>query len=155
MSWLEYRTPALDHATRAELRRVDEIQSCFLRKAGVDEVTALMEFNLAPLQFRRDVAMLGMIHRAAIGEGPPQLREMFRRRASSTLLHDPFEGSRPPLVRRSAWGLIPVYNKLGSGARSITSVKDLQWYLQEWIKTLINKGLIDQYKDWKAAYSPR
>ena len=135
LSWLEYQTPAIYHVTRALLRRVDGIQSRFLLDIGIDEVTALMEFNLAPLQMRRDLAMLGVLHRAALGQGPPQLRKLFRRKPGSTLLIDPFETAMPPIVRRSAWGLISVYNRLGGGARSIMTVKDFQWSLQERAKT--------------------
>ena len=50
--FLEYRTPAKYHARRDALSRLDTVQSRFLRKAGMDEVSALMHFNLAPLQMR-------------------------------------------------------------------------------------------------------
>ena len=87
---------------------------------------------------RRDVAMLGMIHRATSGKGPPQLQQLFRRRASSLRLEDPFHGTTSrPLIKRSAWRLVPVYNRLGSGAHSILEVKDFQFYLQERVKRLI------------------
>ena len=61
------------------LEKLDNIQKRFLCDAGADEVTALMEFNLAPLGMRRDIAMLGMLHRAALREGPQQLWEHFRK----------------------------------------------------------------------------
>ena len=83
LSFLEFRTPAIYHARRDALSRLDKVQSRFLRKAGMDEVSALMHFNLAPLQMRRDIAMLGVLHRAALGEGPPQLKELFQRRPGS------------------------------------------------------------------------
>ena len=121
--------------------------------ANLDKVTALIEFSLAPLIMRRDIAMLGMIHRAAFGEGPPQLRQMFRRRLGSYMLEDPYAATgRSPLVRRSAWGLVPVYNRLGSGAQSILTVKDFQAYLQVRVKRLIERHGAD---DWKHTYSPR
>ena len=59
LSFLEYRTPAIYHATRAVLSRLDAVQSKFLNDIGVDEVTALDVFHLAPLSVRRDIAMLG------------------------------------------------------------------------------------------------
>jgi hypothetical protein len=152
LSWIEYRTAAIYHATRAVLCNLDAVQSRFLRKVGVDEITALMEFNLAPLELRRDIAMLGLLHRAAIREGPPQLQTMFKRRVGSSLLHDPYEHRRPPLVRRSAWGVIPIYNRLGSDARNIATVKDFQFYLIERVRTIVRKGLVE---DWKRVYSPR
>ena len=121
----------------------------------MDEVSALMHFNLAPLQMRRDIAMLGVLHRAALGEVPPQLKELFQWRPGSYMLADRFHG-RPmhPLVKRSVWALVPVYNKLGSGAQKICNVKLFQQYLQERVKTLITKNLADLDR-WDCEYSPR
>ena len=153
LSYVEYRTAAIYHATTTLLCRLDRAQDRFLKEIGVDPRTALLEYGLAPLSMRRDIAMLGMLHRAALGEGPPQLRQMFRRRPGSWLLADPYQDvTRSPLIRRSAWGLIPVYNRLGSGAQNIQTVKDLQFYLQERVKKLINSGLVE---DWQSSYSPR
>ena len=153
LSFIEYRTPAIYHATRHLLSKVDAIQTRFLRNAGVDEVTALMHFNLAPLSMRRDIAMLGVVHRAAIGEGPPQLKRLIKRAPGGFQLLDPYSGrTTPPVVKRSVWGLLPVYNKLGSNAQSIATVKDFQAYLQERAKVIIQKNLIEE---WTDLYSPR
>ena len=69
LSYLEYRTPAIYHATRAVLCRLDAVQTRFLKDIGVDEVTALLGFHLAPLSARRDMALLGLIHRVVLGKG--------------------------------------------------------------------------------------
>jgi hypothetical protein len=45
LRFLEFRTPAIYHAMRDALSRLDKVQSRFLRKAGVNEVSALMHFN--------------------------------------------------------------------------------------------------------------
>ena len=120
----------------------------------MDEVTALMQFNLAPLSMRRDIAMFGMVHRAALGGGPPQIQRLIKRAPGGFQVLDPYRGrGTPPVIRRSAWGLLPVYNKLGSGAQSIKTVKDFQFYLQERVKALISKGLAGD--DWASTYSPR
>ena len=74
LSFIEYKTPGLYHATAGVLEQVDRIQEGFLREMGLSEVDALMQYNLAPLWSRRDMAMLGVIHRAAVGKGPLQLR---------------------------------------------------------------------------------
>ena len=39
LSYLEYRTPAIYHATRAVISRLDAVQTRFLRDVGVDDVT--------------------------------------------------------------------------------------------------------------------
>ena len=91
LSYLEYRTPAVYHATRSVLDKLDEVQRRFLRNVGVDEETARLEFNLAPLEMRRDIAMLGVIQRAAIKEGPPQLQQLFQKSQGGFRVIDPFE----------------------------------------------------------------
>ena len=75
LSYLEYRTPAIYHAKREALQKLDRVQSKLLSDIGVDEVTALIEFNLAPLSARRDMAMLGVIHRTVLGKGPPHFKQ--------------------------------------------------------------------------------
>ena len=50
----------------------------FLRDIGIDEITALVTFHLAPLATRRDIAMLGLIHRTILGKGPSQFNAFFQ-----------------------------------------------------------------------------
>ena len=153
LAYIEYRTPAVYHATRAALERLDNIQIKFLHDAGVNETDALIHFNLAPLRMRRDIAMLGMLHRAAIGKGPSQLLQLFKRRPGSFRLEDPYEDlTCAPLIKRSAFGLVKVYNKLGSGAHNISSVHDFQAYLQGRAKQLVMTGYTDK---WDRLYCPR
>ena len=78
LSYIEYKTAAIYHATQGELSIIDRIQAGFLRELGISENDALLHFNLAPLHTRRDIAMLGVIHRAAIGRAHPQLRVFFK-----------------------------------------------------------------------------
>ena len=92
----EYRTPAIYHATRAILCRLDAVQTRFLKDIGVDEVTALTVFHLAPLCARRDMALLGFIHRTVLGKGPDQFREFFKLEDQSMALQDPRRTSKPP-----------------------------------------------------------
>ena len=112
-----------------------------------------MEFNLAPLATRRDMALLGMVHRAVLGKGPQHFKEFFRL--------EPVEGqrhrfhvqdlTRTRLSKRSALGLIPIYNMLPSWAVETFSVKHFQTNLQELLKCRAQDGC----DDWQATYSPR
>ena len=90
LGYVEYRTPALYHATCTTLRPLNQLQTSFLHNAGLTELEGLMVFNLAPLPTRRDIAMLGLIHRTALGKGPEQFQEFFfpaaRRSAHRTRL---------------------------------------------------------------------
>ena len=57
------------------LKGLDDIQSRMLRIVNATEIDAFVYFNLAPLSTRRDIAMLGIIHRAALGKGPALLMQ--------------------------------------------------------------------------------
>ena len=66
LSFVEYKTPGIYHAATTVLEAIDRIQDHFLRQIGIPQVDALLNFSLSPLHARRDIAMLGFLHRAAI-----------------------------------------------------------------------------------------
>ena len=152
LSYLEYRTPAIYHAIRAVLRRPDAVQHNFLRDVGVDDVSALVHFHLAPLSMRRDIAMLGMIHRTILGKGPQQFLEFFRRDPNHSLkLVDPCLASRSPLMKRSALGLVAVYNMLPRKVVSAKTVSSFQRGLQE----IVTSFAVSSHPQWSEVLSPR
>ena len=79
LSYIEYRTPGIYHACNSHLDRLDATQTRFLKELGVSDTEALMNFGLAPLRLRRDIAMLGIIHRCVLGKGPAHFRTFFVR----------------------------------------------------------------------------
>jgi hypothetical protein len=150
LAFLEYRTPAIYHATREILKRLDRIQSKFLEDAGVTEIDALMTFNLAPLAARRDIAMMGLLHRTVIGKGPPHFRKHFQVEAGRRL-KDPRVDLKSPLVKKSVLGLAAVYNMLPDKCRKARNVTEFQSQLQG----LLKQRMIDGCGDWQEAFSPR
>ena len=70
LSFVGYRTPAVYHAASSTLAPLNAVLASFLKQVGISEMDALISFHLAPLASRRDMAMLGAIHRAVLGEGP-------------------------------------------------------------------------------------
>ena len=77
LSFVEYRTPAVYHAAKTTLAGIDAVQRRFLRECGLSDKDALLHFNLGPLETRRDIAMLGLIHRSVLGGGPRHFANMF------------------------------------------------------------------------------
>ena len=148
--YLEYRTPAVYHATPKVLERLDHVRTRFLRDAGVDEATALMNFNLAPLSARRDIAMLGVLHRTVLGKGPPQFKQHFKLEAGRKL-KDPRSELRDPIVSRSALGLVAIYNLLPDRTRAARDLKDCQSRLQQIMKERLSEGCAD----WETTFSRR
>ena len=91
LSFIEYRTPAIAHATPSLLQPLNDILTRLLVRLGVAHEEALFHFNLAPLETRRDIAQLGVIHRAALRQGPNRLHYMFAR-GQTFLGHSMFAG---------------------------------------------------------------
>jgi hypothetical protein len=160
LSFLEYRTPAIYHAKREVLVRLDNVQQRFLRDAGIDDLTALMHFNLAPLATRRDIAMLGLIHRTVLLKGPSHFREHFKREACPPPgvarrhcrhLVDPRLDRQGRVITRSALGLVAVYNLLPNATVLISEVSAFQAALQNIVKDRAEDGC----EDWASSLSPR
>jgi hypothetical protein len=77
LSFVESSTPALFHAAPSTLAWIDRVQARFLREVGLSEMEALRYFRLAPLRSRRDMAMLGALHRVNLSLAPSQLEAFF------------------------------------------------------------------------------
>ena len=58
LSCAECRTAAVYHACVSLFDKIDNVQRSFLNDIGISELTAFMDFNLAPRNMRRDIAML-------------------------------------------------------------------------------------------------
>ena len=124
---------------------------------------ALLHFNLAPLQSRRDMAMLGLLHRTALGKGPEHVQAFFKLPIAER--HSTRSGSKQhsrqildirkehylEIERRSALGLIWVYNRLPVAIVRRESVKEFQRALQILLKERLASGCAD----WIGTFSPR
>ena len=134
------------------------------------KLEALMQARLAPLAVRRDIAMLGVIHRAVLGRGPQQFQQFFKADTSARnegrgkhrlqllKLSDDFSdfilpGSRPAnYIQYSALGLIEVYNLLPPQiVEACPCVPSFQRALQELVIHRADAGC----QDWEQTLSPR
>ena len=125
---------------------------------------ALIEHNLAPLNSRRDIAKLGLIHRTMIGSGPIHFQNCFTRAPMSTRpdgreaqkRHDKQivsyrQGDFLQLVTHSILGLVDIYNLLPKYVVNAWTVKLFQHRLQE----LLKASVTDDVSNWKKIFSPR
>lgn len=162
MSYIEYRTPGIHFASSSVLLEVDDVQARFVRELGLSEESALMTFNLAPLQVRRDIGILGVIHRAASHNGPPQLWKFFQRISSvaagisrrsrhSLQVSEWSTGRDLEIMRRSALGMIRVYNLLPEEVVQQQDVKGFQTALTD----LVRARIVAQDSRWKLLLSSR
>ena len=127
---------------------------------------ALMAFNLAPLAARRDMAMLAVIHRTLLQKGPTHFKQFFflqgrrttantrlatRRAAHGKQLKDYRAGTHLNVLRRSALGLVTVYNLLPRDVVNTATTRDFQKKLQQVLKDRAEQGC----DDWALTFSPR
>ena len=101
-------------------------QDKLLEEVGISPAEALVDFNLGPLNTRRDIAMMGLLHRIVHGAAPKELTELFRPVAvlpfprclrnpglvHTRLLDDPIDGTHSSMMGRSIIGLIYSFNML-------------------------------------------
>ena len=164
LSFVEYRTAGIYHACTSVLQVLDSVQTSFLRELSVSEVEALVYFNLAPLQSRRDMAMLGIIHRSVIGKGPDHFSHFFvreealirhgtrrSRRRHDKQLKDPRGPRFSEQLRRSALGLVAIYNLLPQEIVDAPFVSVFQSLLQSMLKDFA----VSAVPDWQDLFSPR
>ncbi len=164
LSFIEYRTPGIYHACDSHLQVLDRLQESFLRDISVDTMDALLQYNLAPLSTRRDIAMLGLIHRTVLGKGPPQFSRFFfleplpvrrvstrsRSRAHFRRIHEHLKGRYLDKVKRSCLGLASVYNILPPEVVAPNCVSSFQCCLQDLVKSQVLRS-----GEWSQLLSPR
>ena len=158
LSFLEAATPAIVHAAPSQLDRIDRIQRRFLREIGLSEYEALSKYKLAPLETRRDIAMLGLLQKVALGLAHPELAKLFPKKQISSgrlftsvfaMRHDKQLCERfircSDYIRRSAFGFVFIYNALPQAAVNL-SVRQLQGCLQ----SVILRRAASETNDWQS-----
>ena len=144
---------------------IDRIQKRLLRRVGMTTTEALLICNLAPLHTRRDIAMLGVIHRAMIGEGPDQFRDIFTLTPGSVQGRTTRVTARTNRIRvvtevshmaqdyilHSALGLTRIYNRLPDAIVGANSVAHFQTMLQHMLKEAAQQD----FPCWEFLLSPR
>ena len=109
------------------------------------------------------MAILGLLFKISIGKAPPSLSSLFppasglldshgfvgNRRLHSRALKDPIEPGHPPLLQRSIFGMISVFNHLPQQLVDCHSVKSFQRALQFRAK----EAAISHAPSWQLLYA--
>ena len=154
LSFLEGATSAIYHAAPAILRQLDELQATFLDTVGLSSTDALLKHNLAPLQMRRDIAMLGVLYKVAHQTAPAPIQTLFSLQPATLerygfpcpgLKHkfqilDPVAFDHPVMIKRSIFGLIRIFNHLAEDTVAVRDVKLFQKALQLRAKAAARNG---------------
>ena len=74
---LEFSSGAIYHAADSHLKDVDSVQDSFIRALGLSAESAFVDFKMPPLCLRRDIAILGLLHKVVLGIAHPEFAELF------------------------------------------------------------------------------
>ena len=158
LSFIEGATPAIYHAAPGVLKIIDDTQESFLHQIEMSQQEAFLEFNLAPLGVRKDIAMLGILCKVCHNKAPPPLQGLFQHCGGRTLtsysfrtsdvlhdkaLHDPVEPGHPLIIRRSIYGLVKVFNRLPQHFVDSKTTQEFQRRLQNCAKDAASENAID------------
>ena len=155
LSYVEFATPAVHHAPGFFLGQIDRVQAVFLEKLEISAAVALLNFNLAPLSTRRDVAVMGLLFRIATGCAPSPFNLLIQRSEGVRFpkrlrnpaiqhrlqLRDPIDGTHSNAMERSVLGLVYSFNMLPDHVIGVSSVQLFQRLLQNGVKNAVRRGL--------------
>ena len=166
LSFVECRTSAIYHAPDTTLAPLNAVQTRVLRAINISSEEALLHFRLAPLETRRDIAMLGLVHRQVLGKGPKLLDSILRRaepalspprtrlaanRHKLQLVED-LNGRHTDYLARSLLGAVWVYNLLPPRiVETSATVSELQTQCQMFVADAAAAGV----PQWHLCLSPR
>ena len=149
---LEGTIGAIFHAASSKLQKLDVILEFYLQFLNLDNKFNLLDFNMAPLKTRRNIAMLGFIHKVVLKEVHDDIirllplandvldkRSRLQQQRHDKQLFDRCDGRQSTLLHNSIFGLVRIYNCLPQKAVDQTTVSAFQSYLtsmvKEWCKT--------------------
>ena len=140
MCLLEASIVAIYHAAPSNLQVIDDLQLRFLRALNLPEEAAFLEFNLAPLQLRRDIAVLGLLHKIQLGEAHQDFELLFPKMVGSHVGNTRRNARRhgkqfweqdgnTDYFNRSVFGALRVYNLLPEYVVNSNCVQQFQTLL--------------------------
>ena len=137
---LEASAAAIYHASQSHLDSLDKLQTHFVEALGLTESEAFLRYNLAPPKLRRDIAVLGLLHRVQLGHVHADFQNLFPRQVHActwtSRLSQRRHGKQFAEMRgnshyynHSVFGATRVYNLLPSYAANAESVETFQSWL--------------------------
>ena len=129
------------------LAKLDRVQTSFLEEIHSNDETGFLYYNFAPPVLRRDIGILGFLHKRVLGIGPPALaqflpfsplgshwhnKQLDSHLDSCTTLH--------ALHERSIFGMIHVYNRLHQSLIDILTVSEFKTELTSMARARCRRG---------------
>jgi hypothetical protein len=165
LSYIESFTPAIYHTASSVIERIDRIQDRFLRRINLSQIDALLQYSLAPLPVRRDIAMLGILHKCGTRTAALEISKLFPSRpcafplpyplrvgfhltrvSHGRQLHTDCSRLSTDRFKRSIFGLVSFYNSLPEWVVYLSSISVFQRVIQKAIQRLSHHN--DNWQIW-------
>ena len=137
--YAEYQNGCIAHAAPYKLERLESIHRHFLNEIEITEQVALLDYNFAPPVLRRDIGLLGLIHKRVLALAHPAFSLLLPLAPASwyTCRFPPRHNKqldngrskvvfRHAIFNRSLFGLVDIYNCLPQEIVHRPSVKEFQ-----------------------------
>ena len=160
---MECHSGGLFHASDTALQKLDQVHYHFLRELGVDARQAFTEFNFAPPVLRRNIGILGLLHKRVLGLSHPIFQRLLP-------FHVEVFGSLPAgghnkqlyghlhevsfqmvMFCQSIFGLVHVYNRLPQNVVDCETISNFQRCLTLSVREACRDGV----EDWALSFSSR
>ena len=149
---MEVNIGAYFHAATSLLEKLDHAQNRFLHELGISAEQAFLEFNFAPPRLRRNIAVLGLLHKRVLGKCHPAYERLLpwyserfpeaapRGHNKKLYGHWVEVSAHNALFYRSIFAMTDVYNNLSQNAVDATNLKGFQQYLTQIARTRCQQG---------------
>ena len=149
---MEANMGGIFHATSTRLDKIDREQDRFLRELGISAEYAFEEYKFAPPKLRRNIGILGLLHKRVLGLCHPSFERLLpwyssrfepsRGHAHNKTLygHNCEVSHCQGLFSRSIFAMVDIYNQLPQHAVDCSSVSDFQSYLNQVALTRCKQG---------------
>ena len=140
---METHNGTIFHASSSILDRLDALQEHFLHEIGETEENAFLKFNFAPQVLRRNIGILGVLHKRVIGKAHPIFQQMLpfhrdlfqagRANEHNKQLygHNVEVSHHQAIYNRSIFAMVDIYNNLPQYVVDASSVSAFQKYLTQ------------------------
>ena len=115
----EYPNGAILHASNTALAKLDRLQHHYVNELHLTAEVAFLDHNFAPPSLRRQIGVLGFLHKRVLGNCHPEIASLLPFMDANGPWHNKqLYGhmdkcvTRWPLFLRSLFGMVQVYNRL-------------------------------------------
>ena len=149
---MEYHSGAIFHASDTLFERLDSAQRGFLQEIEMSPEIAFVEHNFAPPRLRRNIGMLGFLHKRVLGLSHPNIQKLlpFHADVFGSLRAGEHDKQlyghilevqqQQSLHRRSVFGMVDVYNRLPQHVVNYPTISVFQRHLALKARKLCQDG---------------